>query len=72
MKSTLISAILWALCSICFAILAISTFVSGGAIWLGVIQAFAAVVDGIDAGLHWKIWRYERTIEKIADLWNKN
>ena len=69
MKSTLISAILWTVCAICFAIAAISTFVSGGTIWLGVLQAVAAVVDSITAGLNWKYWRYER---KIADLWNKN
>lgn len=68
MKLTLTSAILWTLCSICFAIVAISTFVSGGAIWVGVIQASAAVIDGITAGLHWKTWRLER---KIADQWNK-
>lgn len=65
MTSTLISAILWTLCSICFAILAISTFVSGGAIWLGVLQAFAAIVDGISAGLHWKGWKLEKE-------WNEN
>ena len=69
MKLTLTSAILWTICSICFAIVAISTFVSGGAIWLGVLQAFTAVIDGIAAGFHWNTWRLER---KIADLWNKN
>ena len=69
MKLTLISAILWTLCSMCFALWAILTFVSGGAIWLGILQAFAAIVDGISAGLDWKTWKLER---KIADLWNNN
>lgn len=69
MKFSLITAILWTISAICFTILAISTFVSGGAIWVGIIQASAAIVVGINAGLNWKNWRIER---KIADLWNKN
>jgi hypothetical protein len=64
MKLTLLSAILWTLCSICFAIWAILTFISGGPIWLGIIQAIAAIIDGIDAGLYWRNWSLERA-------WNK-
>jgi len=68
MKLTLISAILWTISGICFMLLAISTFILGGAIWLGILQAFTAIINGINAGLHWKNWRFER---KVADLWDK-
>lgn len=69
MKTTLVTAILWAIGAMCFLILAIDTFITGAPIWLGLIQIFAATVEGINAVLHWKTWKLER---KIADLWNKN
>jgi hypothetical protein len=64
MKFSLITAILWAIAGICFAILAINTSICGGPIWVGIIQALAAVVDGANAYINWRNWSLERA-------WNK-